>query len=92
MIEVFLPFSYPPSSLPPVPPPVSLQFPLLCPPSVSLQSPSRPRSRRFHRLSPEHKSFKKELNSLKLPYSPPKNLVISNKKCKFALNISTNNN
>ena len=54
-------------------------------------SPSCPRSRRFHRLSPEQNSFKKGLNSLKLPILPPKNLVISNKKCKFALNISTNN-
>ena len=86
MIEVFLPFFV--SSL-------LFSSPFLspfCPLSVPFLSPSSPRSRRFHRLSPEHKSFKKGLNSLKLPILPPKNLVISNKKCKFALNISTNNN
>ena len=86
MIEVFLPFFV--SSL--------LFSSLLFPLPVPFLSPScpplAPRSRRFHRLSPEHKSFKKGLNSLKLPILPPKNLVISNKKCKFALNISTNNN
>ena len=87
MIEVFLPFSRPSSSLS-----VPLQFPFISSSVPLLSPPSRPRSRRFHRLSPEHKSFKKELNSLKLPYSFPKNLVISNKKCNFALNISTNNN
>ena len=86
MIEVFLPFFSPFSSLP-----VPLQFPSSSSSVPLLSPPSRPRSRRFHRLSPEHKSFKKGLNSLKLPILPPKNLVILNKKCKFALNISTNN-
>ena len=75
MIEVFLPFSRPSSSLS-----VPLQFPFSSSPvpfqflfgSPPVPPPSRPRSRRFHRLSPEHKSFKKGHNSLKLSILPPR--------------------